>query len=73
MLIGRDLEHQAGTFPRIVQRMLLAERIELIHGISQQEAQPGNILRLRARLQPLNMLRQFGARHRFGNWLIHGR
>ena len=45
---------------------------QIVDGIGQQQAQPGHVLRRGVRLQPLNLLSQLRARHRFLVCLIHG-
>ena len=72
MLVGRDLQLKPRAFPRVVEGVRFAERLQLVYRIGQQQAQPGHILRRCIRLQPLDLLGELPTRHRIGNLLLHG-
>jgi hypothetical protein len=71
VLIGGHLQLEPGALPRVLQGALVAERVELIDGVGQQQAEPGHVLRRGMGLQPLDLLSQLRAGHRVVLWLIH--
>jgi hypothetical protein len=72
VLVGGHLELQAGAFPGVLQGSPIAERPQVVHGVRQQQAQPGHVLRLRVRLELLDLLSQLRASHTFMRWFDHG-